>query len=169
MIKLNETFQPKSTTIVKNLKDYMENIPEDSSKNIGPETLENVVSSAIVGISIYDLNQEDVDYTNKYKKTTVKESLQNYILTKLQNGVNHIPLFFIYELEDFGKFDYTDFVESLDEKDFKSISKELKSYFEDLLEFEQSSYSLKTNVEAINDPSDYGELIKVTTTISITQ
>ena len=97
MIKLNETFQPKSTTIVKNLKDYMENIPEDSSKNIDPETLENVVSSAIVGISIYDLNQEDVDYTNKYKKTTVKESLQNYILTKLQNGVNHIPLFFIYD------------------------------------------------------------------------
>ena len=115
------------------------------------------------------MNQEDVDYTNKYKKTTVKESLQNYILTKLQNGVNHIPLFFIYELEDFGKFDYTDFVESLDEKDFESISKELKSYFEDLLEFEQSSYSLKTNVEAINDPSDYGELIKVTATISITQ
>ena len=45
----------------------------------------------------------------------------------------------------------------------------MKSYFEDLLEFEQSSYSLKTNVEAINDPSDYGELIKVTATISITQ
>ena len=169
MIKLNETFQPKSTTIVKNLKDYMENIPEDSSKNIDPETLENVVSSAIVGISIYDLNQEDVDYSNKYKKTTVKESLQNYILTKLKNGVNNVPLFFIFELEDFGKFDYSDFVESLDEKDIESISKELKSYFEDLLEFEQSSYSLKTNVEAINDLSDYGELIKVTATISITQ
>ena len=169
MIKLNEAFQPKATTIVKNLKNYMENIPEDSSKNIEPETLENVVSSAIIGISIYDLNQEDVDYTNKYKKTTVKESLQNYILTKLKNGVNNVSLFFIFELEDFGKFGYSDFVESLDEKDIESISKELKSYFEDLLEFEQSSYSLKTDVEAINDPIDYGELIKVTATIYITQ
>ena len=83
--------------------------------------------------------------------------------------MNNVPLFFIFELEDFGKFDYSDFVESLDEKDIESISKELKSYFEDLLEFEQSSYSLKINVEAINDPSDYGELIKVTATISITQ
>ena len=152
MIKLNETFQSNSTTIVKNLKDYMENISEDSSKNLEPETLENVVSSTIIGTSIYDLSQEDVDYTNKYKKATIKESLQNYILTKLKNGINNIPLFFIFELEEFGKFNYTDFVKSLNEKDLESISKELKSYFEDLLEFEQSSYSLKTNVEAINDP-----------------
>ena len=169
MIKLNETFQPKSTTIVKNLKDYMENIPEDSSKNIDPETLENVVSSTIIGISIYDLNQEDVNSTKKYKKATIKESLQNYILTKLKNGVNNISLFFIFELEDFDKFDYSDFVKSLNEKDIESISKEIKSYFEDLLEFEQNSYSLKINVEAINDPIDYGELIRLTATISIAQ
>ena len=169
MIKLNETLQSNSTTIVKNLKDYMENIPEDSSKNLDPETLENVVSSTIIGTSIYDLSQEDVDYTNKYKKATIKESLQNYILTKLKNGVNNIPLFFIFELEEFGKFNYTDFVKSLNEKDIESISKELKSYFEDLLEFEQNSYSLKINVEAINDPIDYGELIRLTATISIAQ
>ena len=152
MIKLNETFQSNSTTIVKNLKDYMENISEDSSKNLEPETLENVVSSTIIGTSIYDLSQEDVDYTNKYKKATIKESLQNYILTKLKNGINNIPLFFIFELEEFGKFNYTDFVKSLNEKDLESISKELKSYFEDLLEFEQSSYSLKANVKQLNDP-----------------
>lgn len=169
MIKLNETLQSNSTTIVKNLKDYMENIPEDSSKNLDPETLENVVSSTIIGTPIYDLSQEDVDYTNKYKKTTVKESLQNYILTKLKNGINNIPLFFIFELEEFGKFDYSDFVKSLNEKDLESISKELKFYFEDLLEFDKSSYSLKINVEAINDPIDYGELVKLTATISITQ
>lgn len=162
MIKLNEEFQTKPATIVKNLKRHMENWPEEDDK-----VLESVVASIIAGTTIFDLEKETIDYTNKYKKETIKESLQNYILTKLKNGVNDISLFFIFDLEEFNSFGYFDFVETFDEADIELVNKEMKSYFEELLGFDQKSYTLTTKVEAINDPMDYGELIKVTTTITI--
>ena len=162
MIKLNEEFQTKSATIVKNLKRHMENWPEEDDN-----VLESVVASIIAGTTIFDLEKETIDYTNKYKKETIKESLKNYILTKLKNGINDISLFFIFNLEEFDSFGYFDFVETFDETDIEQVNKEMKSYFEELLEFDQNSYSLTTTVEAINDPMGYGELIKVTTTITI--
>lgn len=162
MIKLNEEFQTKPATIVKNLKRHMENWPEEDNK-----VLESVVASIIAGTTIFDLEKETIDYTNKYKKETIKSSLQNYILTKLKNGINDISLFFIFNLEEFDSFGYFDFVETFDETDIEQVNKEMKSYFEELFEFDQNSYSLTTTVEAINDPMDYGELIKVTTTITI--
>lgn len=162
MIKLNEEFQTKPATIVKNLKRHMENWPEEDDK-----VLESVVASIIAGTTIFDLEKETIDYTNKYKKETIKSSLQNYILTKLKNGINDISLFFIFNLEEFYSFGYFDFVETFDETDIEQVNKEMKSYFEELFEFDQNSYSLTTTVEAINDPMDYGELIKVTTTITI--
>nr|DAP07765.1 MAG TPA: hypothetical protein [Caudoviricetes sp.] len=162
MIKLNEEFQTKPATIVKNLKRHMENWPEEDSK-----ILESVVASIVAGTTIFDVEKETIDYTNKYKKETIKESLQNYILTKLKNGINGIPLVFIFDLEEFNSFGYFDFVETFDEADIELVNKEMKSYFEELFEFDQNSYSLTTTVEAINDPMDYGELIKVTATITI--
>lgn len=87
--------------------------------------------------------------------------------TQLNNGVNDVPLFFIFELKEFGKFDYSDFVDSLDKDVLKIIPTNLKKFFEEYLEFDQTSYTLNTIVEAINDPMEYGELIKVTATISI--
>ena len=151
MIKLNEEFQTKPATIVKNLKRHMENWPEEDSK-----ILESVVASIVAGTTIFDVEKE-----------TIKESLQNYILTKLKNGVNDISLFFIFDLEEFDSFSYFDFVETFDESDVELVNKEVKSYFEELLGFDQKSYTLTTKVEAINDPMDYGELIKVTATITI--
>ena len=162
MIKLNEEFQTKPATIAKNLKRHMENWPEEDDK-----VLESVVASIIAGTTIFDLEKETIEYTNKYKKETIKSSLQNYILTKLKNGINDISLFFIFNLEEFDSFGYFDFVETFDETDIEQVNKEMKSYFEELFEFDQNSYSLITTVEAINDPMDYGELIKVTTTITI--
>lgn len=162
MLKLNEEFQTKPVTIVKNLKHHMENWLEEDD-----EILEAVVASSITGVPISELSQETVDYTNKYKKVNIKESLQNYILTKLKNGINDISLFFIFELVEFDNFSYFDFVKTFNETDIELVNKEMKSYFEELLEFDQSSYTLTTIVEAINDPADYGELIKVTSTISI--
>lgn len=162
MLKLNEEFQTKPVTIVKNLKRHMENWPEEDD-----EILEAVVASSITGVPISELSQETVDYTNKYKKVNIKESLQNYILTKLKNGINDISLFFIFELDEFDNFSYFDFVKTFNETDIELVNKEMKSHFEELLEFDQSSYTLTTIVEAINDPADYGELIKVTSTISI--
>ena len=162
MIKLNEEFQTKPATIVKNLKRHMENWSEEDSK-----ILESVVASIVAGTTIFDVEKETVDYTNKYKKETIKESLQNYILTKLKNGVNDISLCFIFDLEEFDSFSYFDFVETFDESDVELVNKEVKSYFEELLGFDQKSYTLTTKVEAINDPMDYGELIKVTATITI--
>lgn len=109
----------------------------------------------------------DFNY-DRSEKETIKKTLQNYVLTKLQKGVNDISLFFIFELDDeFGNFACFDFVKTLNEKDLELINKELKSYFVELLEFEPDSYTLNTVVEAMNDPADYGELIKVTATISI--
>ena len=72
------------------------------------------------------------DYSNKYKKATIKESLQNYVLTQLNNGVNDVPLFFIFELKEFGKFDYSDFVDSLDKDVLKIIPTNLKKFFEEV-------------------------------------
>lgn len=60
-----------------------------------------------------------------------------------------------------------DFVDSLDKDVLKIIPTNLKKFFEEYLEFDQTSYTLNTIVEAINDPMEYGELIKVTATISI--
>lgn len=162
MIKLHEQFQNKQTTIVNNLKLTMENWPGDDA-----EILESVIGSIILGVPITELSQEDVDYTNKYKKETIKESLKNYILTKLKNGINDLSLFFIFELEEFDSFSYFDFIETFDETDIELVNKEMKSYFEELLDFDQNSYTLTTIVEAINNPADYGELIKLTSTISI--
>lgn len=162
MIKLHENFKPKYNTIVDNLK---REVAEWSDEN--SEIFESVVASVITGTPIYDVGQEEVDYTNKYKKATIKESLQNYVLTQLNNGVNDVPLFFIFELKEFGKFDYSDFVDSLDKDVLKIIPTNLKKFFEEYLEFDQTSYTLNTIVEAINDPMEYGELIKVTATISI--
>ena len=105
MIKLNEQFQTKSTTIMKNLKESLENWPEDNA-----DTLERVVSSVITGTPFWDVSAEEVVYTNNYKKESIKESLQNYVLTKLNNGVNGIRLHFIFELEEFDKFSYSDFI-----------------------------------------------------------
>lgn len=59
MIKLNEQFQTKSTTIMKNLKESFENWPEDDT-----DTLERVVSSAITGTPFWDVTAEEVVYTN---------------------------------------------------------------------------------------------------------
>ena len=50
MIKLNEQFQTKSTTIMKNLKESLENWPEDNT-----DTLERVVSSVITGTPFWDV------------------------------------------------------------------------------------------------------------------
>ena len=162
MIKLHENFKPKHETIIDNLKHELAEWNEEDS-----EILENGVGSIITGTSVFDLTQDEVDYTNKYKKETIKASLQNYILTQLNYGVDTIPLYFIFELEGFGKFSYSDFVDSLNKFNLEVISSNLKKYFEDFLEFDYHSYSLSTTVEAINDPADYGELVKLTATISI--
>jgi hypothetical protein len=162
MIKLHENFKPKYNTIVDNLK---REVAEWSDEN--SEIFESVVASVITGTPIYDVGQEEVDYTNKYKKETLKASLQNYVLNQLNYGVDNIPLFFIFELEGFGKFDYSDFVGSLSNYTLEVISNNLKKYFEEFLEFDYHSYTLNTTIEAINDPMEYGELIKLTATISI--
>ena len=98
MIKLHENFKPKYNTIVDNLK---REVAEWSDEN--SEIFESVVASVITGTPIYDVGQEEVDYTNKYKKETLKASLQNYVLNQLNYGVDNIPLFFIFELEGFWK------------------------------------------------------------------
>ena len=162
MIKLHENFKPKYNTIVDNLK---REVAEWSDEN--SEIFESVVASVITGTPIYDVGQKEVDYTNKYKKETLKASLQNYVLNQLNYGVDNIPLFFIFELESFGKFDYSDFVGSLSNYTLEVISNNLKKYFEEFLEFDYHSYTLNTTIEAINDPMEYGELIKLTATISI--
>lgn len=162
MIKLNEQFQTKSTTIMKNLKESLENWPEDNT-----DTLERVVSSAITGTPFWDVTAEEVAYTNNYKKETIKESLQNYVLTKLNNGVNGIRLHFIFELEEFDKFSYSDFINTLNKNDGNLIHEELKSYLAEFLEFEQDSYGLNVGIDIINDPMEYGELVKVTAVIVI--
>lgn len=161
-MKLNEQFQSKSKTIMNNLKKDFESWVEDDE-----DTLERVVSSVITGTPFWDVSAEEVVYTNNYKKETIKESLQNYVLTKLKNGVNYVPLHFIFELEEFDKFSYSDFLQSFKEKDMKLIHKELKLYLEEYFEFEKDSYSLVANIKTINDPMEYGELIKVTATIAI--
>ena len=162
MIKLNEQFQTKSTTIMKNLKESLENWPEDNT-----DTLEQVVSSVITGTPFWDVTAEEVVYTNNYKKESIKDSLQNYVLTKLNNGVNGIQLHFIFELEEFDKFSYSNFIQTLNENDGNLIHEELKSYLAEFLEFEQDSYGLNVNIKTINDPMDYGELVKVTAVIVI--
>lgn len=164
MIKLNEKFKQAYDTITDNLKrELAEWVCYEKDTNV----VENVVASILTGNPIFDVEQDGVDYSNKYKKATIKESLQNYVLTQLNNGVNDVPLFFIFELKEFGKFDYSDFVDSLDKDVLKIIPTNLKKFFEEYLEFDQTSYTLNTIVEAINDPMEYGELIKVTATISI--
>ena len=85
------------------------------------------------GTPIYDVGQEEVDYTNKYKKETLKASLQNYVLNQLNYGVDNIPLFFIFELEGFGKFDYSDFVGSLSNYTLEVISNNLKNTLKNFL------------------------------------
>ena len=47
------------------------------------------------------------------------------------------------------------------------IYEELKSYLAEFLEFEQDSYGLNVNINTINDPMEYGELVKVTAVIVI--
>lgn len=164
MIKLNENFKQANDTITDNLKrELAEWVCYEKDANV----VENVVASILTGNPIFDVEQDGVDYSNKYKKATIKESLQNYVLTQLNNGVNDVPLFFIFELKEFGKFDYSDFVDSLDKDVLKIIPTNLKKFFEEYLKFDQTSYTLNTIVEAINDPMEYGELIKVTATISI--
>lgn len=163
MIKLNEQFQTKSTTIMKNLKESLENWPEDNA-----DTLERVVSSIITGTPFWDVSAEEVVvYTNNYKKESIKDSLQNYVLTKLNNGVNGIRLNFIFELEEFDKFSYSNFIQTLNENDGNLIHEELKSYLAEFLEFEQDSYGLNVGIDTINDPMEYGELVKVTAVIVI--
>jgi len=58
-------------------------------------------------------------------------------------------------------------VGSLSNYTLEVISNNLKKYFEEFLEFDYHSYTLNTTIEAINDPMEYGELIKLTATISI--
>lgn len=157
-----EENQTKSTTIMKNLKESLENWPEDNA-----DTLERVVSSVITGTPFWDVTAEEVVYTNNYKKESIKDSLQNYVLTKLNNGVNGIQLHFIFELEEFDKFSYSNFIQTLNENDGNLIHEELKSYLAEFLEFEQDSYGLNVNIKTINDPMDYGELVKVTAVIVI--
>ena len=107
MIKLNENFKQAYDTITDNLKrELAEWVCYEKDANV----VENVVASILTGNPIFDVEQDGVDYSNKYKKATIKESLQNYVLTQLNNGVNDVPLFFIFELKEFGKFDYSDFV-----------------------------------------------------------
>ena len=84
MIKLHENFKPKYNTIVDNLK---REVAEWSDEN--SEIFESVVASVITGTPIYDVGQEEVDYTNKYKKETLKASLQNYVLNQLNYGVDN--------------------------------------------------------------------------------
>lgn len=114
-----------------------------------------------------DETEEEVVYTNNYKKETIKESLQNYVLTKLNNGVNGIRLNFIFELEEFDKFSYSNFIQTLNENDGNLIHEELKFYLAEFLEFEQDSYGLNVGIDTINDPMEYGELVKVTAVIVI--
>lgn len=88
-------------------------------------------------------------------------------MTQLKHGVNNIPLSFFFELEEFDKFEYSNFVTSFSKYDLASLACNVKKYFEEVLEFDYHSYSLNTTVEAVNDSMEYGELIKLTATISI--
>lgn len=164
MIKLHENFKQKYNTITDNLKLEIAKWIEDEKDD---NNIVNVIASILIGLPIPDLEPEDIDLANKYKKSTIKESLQNYVLTQLNYGVDNIPLFFIFELEHFDKFDYSDFVNSLSNFSLEMISCNIKKYFEDFLEFDKDSYSLNTIAETIEDPVKYGQLIRIKTTISI--
>lgn len=63
MIKLHENFKPKHETIIDNLKHELAEWNEEDS-----EILENGVASIITGTPVFDVSQDEVDYTNKYKK-----------------------------------------------------------------------------------------------------
>lgn len=89
------------------------------------------------------------------------------MLTKLNNGVNGIRLHFIFELEEFDKFSYSDFINTLNKNDGNLIHEELKSHLAEFLEFKQDSYGLNVGIDIINDPMEYGELVKVTAVIVI--
>lgn len=61
----------------------------------------------------------------------------------------------------------SDFINTLNKNDGNLIHEELKSYLAEFLEFEQDSYGLNVGIDIINDPMEYGELVKVTAVIVI--
>ena len=83
MIKLHENFKQKYDTITDNLKLEIAKWIEDEKDD---NNIVNVIASILIGLPIPDLEPEDIDLANKYKKSTIKESLQNYVLTQLNYG-----------------------------------------------------------------------------------
>ena len=126
MIKLHENFKPKHNTITDNLKREMAEWIEHEKDD---KIIEKVVASVVTGLPIFGLKPEEIDYSSKYKKETIKASLQNYVLDQLNHGVDNIPLFFFFDLEGFDKFSYSNFATSLSNYTLEVISSNLKKIF----------------------------------------
>lgn len=93
--------------------------------------------------------------------------MQYYIIDNVKSGINSIDLYFFFDLYNFDKFGYSEFVDSLSENDLKNIKYEIKKYFSETMDLDPMSYDLDLIIKTINDPDDYGELVKITATISI--
>lgn len=84
------------------------------------------------------------------------------MLTKLNNGVNGIRLHFIFELEEFDKFSYSDFINTLNKNDGNLIHEELKSYLAEFLEFELKNFfnEFHENINRSYEKPYYDNLIR---------
>lgn len=150
MIKLNEILKTKTNVIMDNLKKEYNNLKADNDQ----------LTIALTGTYC------DADF-KFYLKKSFFESLQYYITDNVKSGINSIDLYFFFDLYNFDKFGYSEFVDSLSESDLKNIKYEIKKYFSETMDLDPMSYDLDLIIKTINDPDDYGELVKITATISI--
>lgn len=150
MIKLNEILKTKTNVIMDNLKKEYNNLKADNDQ----------LTIALTGTCC------DADF-KFYLKKSFFESLQYYITDNVISGVNSIDLYFFFDLYNFDKFSYSEFVDSLSENDLKIIKYEIKKYFSETMDLDPMSYDLDLIIKTIDDPENYGELIKITATISI--
>lgn len=150
MIKLNEILKTKTNVIMDNLKKEYNNLKAGNDQ----------LTIALTG------SYCEADF-NFYLKKSFFESLQYYIIDNVKSGINSIDLYFFFDLYNFDKFGYSEFVDSLSENDLKNIKYEIKKYFSETMDLDPMSYDLDLIIKTINDPDDYGELVKITATISI--
>lgn len=150
MIKLNEILKTKTNVIMDNLKKEYNNLKAGNDQ----------LTIALTG------SYCEADF-NFYLKKSFFESMQYYIIDNVKSGINSIDLYFFFDLYNFDKFGYSEFVDSLSENDLKNIKYEIKKYFSETMDLDPMSYDLDLIIKTINDPDDYGELVKITATISI--
>lgn len=150
MIKLNEILKTKNNVIMDNLKKEYNNLKVSNDQ----------LTIALTGTYC------DADF-KFYLKKSFFESLQYYITDNVKSGINSIDLYFFFDLYNFDKFGYSEFIDSLSESDLKNIKYEIKKYFSETMDLDPMSYDLDLIIKTINDPDNYGELVKITATISI--